>query len=147
VEEKNRIGFVPGLALILGALAIALFIINSIKKNPAVELLEHEMRGRIVQISEEVGILGRQVAELDPETLQADIRANVGKDLRVLSDDLEINLVKRDIQDIEAALDNIRNLGDPDFLNDVTAIERALKGLKERVRDSQRNAIRKTEGY
>lgn len=144
MEEKSKIGFIPGLALILGALAIALFIINSIKKNPAAELMEQELRGKMLAIAGEVNALNQQMAGLDPETLEADIRAKVGKDLRVVSNSVEevnLSLVKRDVQDIETALENIRENGDPALQNDVLVIERALRSLKEKVRDSERSTL------
>jgi hypothetical protein len=107
VDEKKNVGFIPGLALILAALALVLISINAVKPTPSVEELEKAIDLKIASTNEALvavvkngDIVEKKVTQAlftrDVENLEATmaaLAANGSDDLKVELDKLAADLV------------------------------------------------------
>jgi hypothetical protein len=115
VDEKKNVGFVPGLALLLSALALLLIGINQIKGTPSGDTLEKMMDARFAAMNDSImnvvkngDIINKHVAKTmvmhDLDNLQASVSAlsaSAGADADVAA---QVDTIKKAVEAIKAKL-------------------------------------------
>ncbi len=115
MDEKKNVGFVPGLALLLSALALLLIGINQIKGTPSGDTLEKMMDARFAAMNDSImnvvkngDIINKHVAKTmvmhDLDNLQASVSAlsaSAGADADVAA---QVDTIKKAVETIKAKL-------------------------------------------
>jgi len=110
MDEKKNVGFIPGLALILAALALVLISINAVKPTPSVEALEKSMDQKIQGVE---------------NAILAQVRSD-----DLVNSRFNRSMLKRDLANLEYTLDNLSKDAGEGLAADIAELKAAIKTMK-----------------
>jgi len=113
VDEKKNVGFIPGLALILAALALVLISINAVKPTPTVEELEKSIDTRFAAVNDSL--------------------LQIVKSSDVVNRKVNEALFLRDLDSLRETLNDLKATADPTFAAELEAVAASLNALKDKV--------------
>ncbi|MDP8223274.1 MAG: hypothetical protein P9L99_07945 [Candidatus Lernaella stagnicola] len=113
MDEKKNVGFIPGLALILAALALVLISINAVKPTPTVEELEKSIDTRFAAVNDSL--------------------LQIVKSSDVVNRKVNEALFLRDLDSLRETLNDLKATADPTFAAELEAVAASLNALKDKV--------------
>jgi hypothetical protein len=113
VDEKKNVGFVPGLALLLAALALVLIAINAVKPTPSVEEMEKAMDKKIAAVNESILTVVKNGDLVDKRVARS--------------------LFVRDLENLEASIAAMKTTADPTLLADLDVAAKTVATLKAKA--------------
>ncbi len=113
MDEKKRVGFIPGVALLLAVLALVLISINAVKPTPSQETLEKAMDQKIKGLTTSI--------------------VNEIRNSDEISKRISANLLKRDLDNAVSSLTAYSSVAAPELAPDILALQNAIKSLTEKI--------------
>lgn len=114
VDDKKNVGFIPGLALILAALALVLISINAVKPTPTVEELEKAVDTKIAAVNDSI--------------------LAIVKNGDIVTRKVNEALLLREIDDLKGSLDAVQTTaGDTALAAEFDAIAKQLSALMIKI--------------